>query len=105
MPERDVVLGALAVAGDDIVVVATSNAVDSVERWSPDGSFVGPIGDASGLGVASVVSLSADRKTGRGVAVTVGFDAPFRFWPFFPSSVPESGTHDGNEHRDPVRSR
>ncbi len=95
VPERDVVLGALTVAGDEMLVVATSDAVDSVERWSTKGSPLGSIGDASGLGVSSVVSMSADRTTGRGVVVTVGFDAPFRFWPFFPSSVPESGTHDG----------
>ena len=95
VPERDRVLGALTVAGDELLVVATSNAVDSVERWSPDGTLLGAIGDPSGIGVASVVSMSADRTTGRGVIVTVGFDAPFRLWPFSPSSVPESGRHDG----------
>ena len=93
VPERDVVLGALTVAGDEFLVVATSKAVDSVERWAPDGSFLGSIGDPSGLGVATVVSMSADRRSGLGVIVTVGFDAPFRLWPFFPSSVPESGIH------------
>ena len=92
VPERDVVLGGLTVAGDELLVVATSNAVDSVERWSPDGTLLGAIGDPSGIGVASVVSMSADRTTGRGVVVTVGFDAPFRLWPLGPpSSVPESG--------------
>ncbi len=94
VPERDLVLGGLTVAGDEILLVATSNAVDAVERRSHDGSSLGSLGGTAGLGVCSVVSMSADRSTGRGVAITVGFDAPFRFWPFSPSSVPESGTHD-----------
>ncbi len=80
VPERDVVLGGLSVAGDEILLVATTNAVDAVERWTPDGSFLGSIGGPSGLGVASVASMSADRSTGRSVVVTVGFDAPCRLW-------------------------
>ncbi len=65
VPERDVVLGALAVAGDEILVVATSNAVDSVERWSPRG-IVRSVRSAMrrDSGVASVVSMSADRPDG-----------------------------------------
>ena len=86
VPERDLVLGGLTVAGDEILLVATSNAVDSVEQWSPDGTRLGTLGGSDGLGVCSVVSMSADRTTGRGVVVTVGFDAPFRFWPVAASS-------------------
>lgn len=59
----DVVLGATAVCGDDLVVVASSVAVDRVERYSLDtGACTGTVD----LGVASVVALDAEEVDGRG---------------------------------------
>ncbi|MCU1504564.1 MAG: Prolyl oligopeptidase, partial [Ilumatobacteraceae bacterium] len=79
--ERDVVLGGLADRGSDILLVSTRNAVDTVERWRPDGSggdLVGnAVGDAVGeLGLVSVQSLSADPETGLSFITAVTFDSP-----------------------------
>jgi prolyl oligopeptidase len=55
--ERDVVLGEVTVCGDDIVVVASREAVDSVERWHLDGTLAAT---ADGLGPVTVQALSAN---------------------------------------------
>ena len=71
----DVVLGATAVCGDDLLVVASSVAVDRVERCSLiDGACTGTVD----LGVASVVALDADVVDGRARAFVArgSFGAP-----------------------------
>lgn len=93
VPERDAVLGGLAVVGDELLVVATQSAVDSVERWLPGGELLGKVGvDEGGIGVSTVVSMSAERSTGRSVIVTVGFDAPCRLWVGSPSDPERNRT-------------
>ncbi len=67
VPERpDVVLGALAVCGPELLVVASSVGVDAVERW--------PGGERLELGVASVGAL--DAAEGRAFLARGSFDAP-----------------------------
>ncbi len=67
VPERpDVVLGAHAVCGDELLVVASSVGVDAVERW--------PGGTRLELGVASVGALDAD--DGRAFLARGSFSAP-----------------------------
>lgn len=55
----DSVLGAAVVAGDDLLVVASSVAVDRIERYPISGSPASCTGTVV-LGVASVVALDAD---------------------------------------------
>ena len=56
--ERDVVVGAPVPVGDDVLVTTTRSGVDTIERWSLDGSGCHEI---SGVGVSSVAILTADR--------------------------------------------
>ncbi|MFZ9627865.1 MAG: prolyl oligopeptidase family serine peptidase [Ilumatobacteraceae bacterium] len=96
----DSVLGASAVAGDDLLVVASTVAVDRLERY-PLGLGLGLGGGESSpctgtvdLGVASVVSLDADTvaATGSGTdaaAVFVArgtFGAPIDLWRVVPGT-------------------
>ncbi len=73
VPERDVVLGGVAIGADGLLVTATRRAVDHLERWSFDGRTGGPIGD---LGVVAVAGLTADRSSGRAFTIVTGFDRP-----------------------------
>ena len=57
--ERDVVLGGSVSRGDDILLVATREAIDTVECWRLDGTGGDPIGD---LGLASIQSLDAGHR-------------------------------------------
>ncbi len=78
VPEGRAVLGQLAVAGDEVWVVASQRAVDRVERFTPDGAALGPL---AGVGdVIAVAGLAADRATGRGFAVVDSFGAPTTVW-------------------------
>ena len=87
--ERPVVVGPPTIAGTEVLVVATERAVDRVERWSPRGELLGV---ADGLGIVSVVSLSADRRSGDAVAVTSGFEAPNRLFSLVESNTPTVAT-------------
>ena len=73
--EGDAVLGGLAVRGDELLVVATSRAVDSVRRYAAaDGRGRGVV---DGLGdVIAIAGLTADRDTGQAFAVVDSFGAP-----------------------------
>ncbi len=74
VPEGDAVLGHLAVRGEELLVVATNHAVDTVRRYTPDGRSLGGV---DGLGdVVSLVGLSADRDTGDAFAVVDSFGGP-----------------------------
>jgi prolyl oligopeptidase len=77
VPERDVVLGGARVAGGSLLVVATRRAVDTVERWSPDGELLTSYDQ---LGVVSVSGLTADPLNGRAFVLTAAFDAPATLW-------------------------
>ncbi|MDO8392434.1 MAG: prolyl oligopeptidase family serine peptidase [Actinomycetota bacterium] len=76
VPERtDVVLGAHASCGDELLVVASRVGVDTVERW--------PGGTPIDLGIASVVALDAD--TGRAFVARGTFGAPVDLLRFTPA--------------------
>jgi len=67
VPARDdVVLGALTPCADEILVVASSVAVDALERW--------PAGERIDLGIAGVTGLDAD--AGRAFVARTSFAAP-----------------------------
>ena len=73
VPERDVVLGDITVCGDDIIVVASSEAIDVVEWWKIDGTYIAA---AANLGSVTVQSLSANDEA---VFVTItSFQSPAR---------------------------
>jgi prolyl oligopeptidase len=76
VPERDVVLTSATVNGDEILVAATRNAVDSVERYTGDGELVGEVA----LGVVSVAAIAAGHTGGPAFVCTGGFDAPNTLW-------------------------
>ncbi|MEI7547516.1 MAG: prolyl oligopeptidase family serine peptidase, partial [Actinomycetota bacterium] len=72
VPERpDVVLGAHASCGDELLVVAGHVGVDTIERW-PGGATVDPT--PIDLGIASVVALDASH--GRAFVARGTFGAP-----------------------------
>ena len=75
--ERSAVLGGLAVAGDSLLVVTSTNGVDAIERRSLDGELLGEFDE---LGIVSVGGLTADRTTGTAFAITSGFDSPATLW-------------------------
>jgi prolyl oligopeptidase len=69
--ERDVVLGSAASLDDQLLVVSSTAAVDTVEIWDTDGTFNGVIGE---FGLISVQSIDTE---GDAAFVTVAsFDAP-----------------------------
>ena len=78
VPEQpDDVLGGPALAGDDLVVVRSHAAVDTLERWTLRGERVAVL---DGLGVVSVAGLSA-RDDADEVFVTVSaFHEPTAIW-------------------------
>ena len=71
VPERDVVVTSAASLGDQLLVVSSSAAVDTVEVWNTDGTLSSSIDE---LGLISVQSADTD---GDVAFVAVGsFDAP-----------------------------
>ena len=73
VPERpDVVLGRVALAADELLVVASRVATDSLERWSITGQLLGTVD----LGAASVVALDTHRTSGRAFVAVGTFGAP-----------------------------
>ena len=125
--EGDAVLSQPTVTGDEVWVVATKDAADTVHRFAADGT---PHGIVDGLpDLIAVTSLDADRASGRAFLVVDSFEAPTTVWnasaaavaePWFPDvvaggAVPsmlvsqvEYGSADGTEigmfliHRDDV---
>jgi len=74
VPEGDEVIGTVAVAADELLVVTTRRAVDTVRRYDAGGQ---PLGTVDGLGDAVAVSaLTADRDTGDAFVVVEAFEAP-----------------------------
>jgi prolyl oligopeptidase len=78
VPEDDGVLSRPTVCGDEVWLVSTRRAVDTIERYGDDGSSFGSVG---GLGdVVAIAGLAADRHTGVAFAVVDSFDAPTTAW-------------------------
>ena len=76
--EGPAVVSGLRVWGDELLLVATSRAVDTVRRYDVDGRSLGPV---DGLGdVITVNGLSADRSGGPAFVVVDSFDAPTSVW-------------------------
>ena len=71
----DVVAGHPTVCGDELLVRVSRGAIDSVERWSPDGRMLGIV---DGLGLTAVDQIEAD--VGRAALVVSTFDAPTCIW-------------------------
>jgi prolyl oligopeptidase len=84
VPERDLVAGAVRVAGDSLLLTATRRAVDVVEWRDRDGALVGTVDD---LGVASVSGATADHSSGTAFVLTSRFDAPATLWRLAERSV------------------
>ncbi len=83
--ERDAVIAQPTVCGDEVWIVATRRAVDTVERYRADGS---PLGLVGGFGdVVAVSGLTADRDSGRAFAVIDSFEAPTSVWRAAPEPV------------------
>ena len=66
------VVGRVAVAGDELLVVLGEVAVDRIERFGRDGTHVGTVS----LGAASVVAMAADRSSGDAFVAVGTFGAP-----------------------------
>ncbi len=78
VPAGEAVLGPLAVGGDELLVVATHRAVDTLRRYDTDGR---PLGAVGGVGdVVAIDGLTADRTTGDAFAVVNSFGAPTSVW-------------------------
>ncbi|MET0324780.1 MAG: prolyl oligopeptidase family serine peptidase, partial [Ilumatobacteraceae bacterium] len=76
--EGPAVVSGVRVWGDELLVVATTRAVDSVRRYAGDGRSLGPV---DGLGdVITVNGLAADRSGGPAFVVVDSFDAPTAVW-------------------------
>jgi prolyl oligopeptidase len=73
----DVVLGKPAIAGDQMLVVTSRAAIDTIERRAVDGTLVGTIDD---LGLVSVQQLAADTEAGRTFIVVTSFQSPTAVW-------------------------
>jgi prolyl oligopeptidase len=71
VPERDVVVGHAHSLGDRLLVVSSSNAVDTVELWSTDGSRHETL---DSLGLITVQSVDTDGDVA--FVVAASFDAP-----------------------------
>jgi prolyl oligopeptidase len=69
--ERDVVLTSAASLGDQLLVVSSMAAVDTVDIWDTDGTFRGSIDE---FGLISVQSIDTDGETG--FVTVASFDAP-----------------------------
>ena len=116
--EGDAVLSQPTVTGDEVWVVATKDAADTVRRFAADGT---PHGIVDGLpDLIAVTSLDADRASGRAFLVVDSFEATTTVWnasaaavaePWFPDvvaggAVPsmlvsqvEYGSADGTDDR------
>ena len=70
--ERDVVLEQLVPTSDGFVLSTSSTGIGAVERYDRDGRSV----VVDGIGVSTVVQLTADRESGTELAIVTGFDAP-----------------------------
>ena len=76
VPERDVVLGPVAVTADGYLLPSTDVNVERLELVAPDGALRPvPVPDACTIG-----SISADRDNGAAVCVVSGFDLPPALW-------------------------
>ena len=76
--EGDSVLSGAAVTPDGLLVVATTRAVDTIQRYDHDGR---PLGAVDGIGdVVAVAGLIADRTTGAAFAVVDSFATPTSLW-------------------------
>ncbi|HSB85869.1 MAG TPA: prolyl oligopeptidase family serine peptidase [Ilumatobacteraceae bacterium] len=71
IPERDVVLARAASLGDELVVVSSAAAVDTIEVWSTDGTLQRTLDE---LGLVSVESLDTEGATA--FFVVNSFDSP-----------------------------
>ncbi|MFT3855550.1 MAG: prolyl oligopeptidase family serine peptidase [Ilumatobacteraceae bacterium] len=69
----DVVLGGLVSRGDDVLVVASSNGVDTIEAWALDGTGGPAVADQ---GLVAVQSLDASVTTGAAFVTLATFEAP-----------------------------
>lgn len=76
-PEGPAVLGRPVACGDEVLVPASERAVDRVLRIGPGGEERAGL---DGLGMVSVVGLSADRDTAVGFVATAGFTSPSALW-------------------------
>jgi prolyl oligopeptidase len=88
VPERDAVLGGMVGCGEDVLVVASREAIDSVESWRLDGSPGRPVGH---LGAVSVQSLDADRERGVAFITVVSFESPAAVHRLGPAAGPGDG--------------
>ncbi len=77
VPEGRAVLRQPTACGDELLVVASERAVDRVLRVGGDGTVLGAI---DGLGLVSVVGLTAERATGTAFVVAAGFTTPGTAW-------------------------
>lgn len=85
VPERPgLIVGAVVAVADELLVVGSRAAVDSIERWSRDGESLGSV---DGLGVVAVGQVSADREAGVAFAVVSSFAAPACVWRYSAGSV------------------
>lgn len=71
VPERDVVLARGASFGDDVLVVSSASAVDTVEMWSTAGALLRTLDE---FGLVSIESLDTEGTTA--FLVANSFDAP-----------------------------
>ncbi|MET0144674.1 MAG: prolyl oligopeptidase family serine peptidase [Ilumatobacteraceae bacterium] len=72
--EGDAVLSGVRLAGDDLLVVATTDAVDVVRRYDAAGRSLGVV---EGLGdVVAVAGVAVDRTAGTAFVVVDAFDTP-----------------------------
>jgi prolyl oligopeptidase len=96
----DAVLGTFAVAGDDVLVVASKVAVDRIERY-PLGALHGACSGTVDLGVAAVAALDAGvASDGTVVAFAArgSFDAPVQLLRVEPSAAGGSAVPWGDGH-------
>ncbi|MEX0847883.1 MAG: prolyl oligopeptidase family serine peptidase [Ilumatobacteraceae bacterium] len=85
VPERsDVVVGGVVAVADELLVVSSRSAVDTVERWTSDGRAIGVV---DGLGVVAVGQLTSDREAGVAFVVVSSFDAPTCVWRYESGSI------------------
>jgi prolyl oligopeptidase len=78
VPERaGVVLSRPAECGEDVLVVASRAAIDTVERWTLTGELVDTL---DRLGLVSVNQTVGDHDTGRAFLCVASFDAPVSVW-------------------------
>jgi prolyl oligopeptidase len=80
VPERDAVLARPVPCGEEILVPATTRAVDHIERYALDGARRGSV---DGLGTVAIVSITADphgTDLPRAFITTTGFTRPPSIW-------------------------